>query len=207
MMDSVFIEDIDKFFLETINVQGLVPSKPTDPEYPSWKMEKVPVIYHLPESGIAPDFDQNIVTLFLYDMQLDTERLQSDIDLVIDRDETEFTITTKKVPIPYKLFYQFDLWSLKQSSLVRMVQDFQMQFQPRTSILVPDHKDDLHDLFMELCSSRNADATLWANAAHKTDKRFFRRIFRYCVHAELDSSKVQVHQMVKEVNINDPNPM
>jgi hypothetical protein len=202
---SVFIEDIDRFLIQNINLQGYVPSEPTDTEYPNWKLDTVPVTYHIPEGGIAPEFEHNLVTFYLYDMQLDTDRTQSDIDLIVSQDETANTITTKKVPVPYMLFYQIDLWSLKQSNLVKMISKFQSDYAPRTSILVPDEDGEVHDLFMEMRSSRNADGALWDNGSKQTNERFFRRIFRYCVYAELDSSPYQTNQRVKEVVISDPN--
>lgn len=202
-MDSVFIEDIDLYFTKNIKLQAYTPSDSNDPEYPSWKLDTVPVTYHQPEGGVAPDFEANIATFFLYDMALDTTRTQSDIDILVSRNQLQNTIATKKVPIPFKLFYQIDLWSLKQSNMVQMITQFHKNFPPRGSILVPDKNGREHDLYMEMTHSKNADGALWGTGSKQTNERIFRRIFRFCIHAELDNSEIKNNQMVKEVIVID----
>lgn len=202
MGNTVFISDIDKYFKNNIIVRGYVPSK--DPTDPSWKLEKVPVSYHLPEGGNIPNFEHNLVTFFLYDMQLDRQRCHSDLSIVTSVNEAEGTVIIEKLPIPYVLYYQIDLWSLKQTSLVQMVQEFQRQFPPRTSIFVEDADGDEHDLFLELGYTKNADGYLWSSGTKQSDERFFRRIFRYKVYAELETMSPQVKKMAKELRIDDP---
>lgn len=194
-MGTVFIEDIDKYLLKSININGYVPGTP------NWTLEKVPVTYHFPEPGIIPDFEHNLVSIFTYDLLPDYERRQSDLDIVVGQDETNNTVTVKKVPEPYKIFYQIDLWSMKSTSMVRMKTDFLKQFKPMQSILVPASDGDIHDLFMEMKSTKQADGKLWDSGTKQTEERFFRTIFRYCVHAELDDEQVQVYQRVKDVSI------
>lgn len=192
-MGKVFIEDIDRYFLDTIDIKGYVPADP------AWVLEKVPVTMHFPEPGIIPDFQHNLVSLFMYDMLPDYERMQSDIDIIVSQDKD--TTTVQKPPVPYKLFYQIDLWSMKQTSVIQMMTALQKQFKPMQSILVPAADGEIHDLFMELKSYKTADGKLWDTGAKQTEERFFRRIFRFCVYAELDDEQYQVFQKVKQVNI------
>lgn len=194
-MSNVFFSEIDSYFLRKIPQSISV--KNADNE-----IVPVPCQYHMVEGQGSPDFKDTLITFFSYDMLLDRKRLQSDLDIIVG--QTQNTVSTKKVPLPYRLFYQFDIWSEWNEDIVDILPQFQRLFPPLTSIFVPDSKGVEHELFMELTFFRNADGRLWDDAQKRSQERLFRKILRYAVHTELDASQVATYQKAQEIHIPDP---
>lgn len=191
-MAGVFIPEITSYLLDTINLT--VTDRNGNPY-------RVPVTYHQPEGEFIPEFQDSLVTFFLYDLRLDTERLQSDFDLVVAEDDVANTVTVKEIPLPYRLYYQIDLWSEWNEDMEAMIPQLLLQFPPRTNLSIPS-EDGPYDYFMELVQYKNADGELRPQANKDTSSRIFRTLFRYCIYAELDSGKVRTYNRVLSVEPN-----
>lgn len=191
---AVFVQDLDRYFLTTIQ-QNI---KVTDE---NGNLVPIKCLYHMAEGEGEEEFNEARITFFLYDILLDPERNQSDHNIIISEDEN--TVTVKPFPIPYRLYYQFDIWSPWAEDIAFILPQFQKLFPPRCSILVPNENGEIYELYMELTYFKNADARLWDTGEKMSnDRRFFRKILRYMVVTELDISDPITYSKVKYINVN-----
>lgn len=188
---SVFISELDSFFLDKLPLLKVLDADGLE--------VSVPCSYHIPEGEDVPSFKGSLVSFFQYDMRLDGQRLESEV--LLRRDLGGGNIETKGKPLPYRLYYQFDLWCEYAEDMAILLPSFQRMFPPRGSILVPGLDGNTYDIFMELVEFRNGDGRLWDDAQQRASQRFFRKILRYCIHTELDAEQAKTYKQVEDVVI------
>lgn len=188
---AVFISELDSYFLDKLPTL-MVPNVDGD-------MVPVNASYHIPEGEDVPSFKGSLITFYQYDMMLDGPRLESAVE--IRKNLINGNVETKAKPLPYRLYYQFDIWSEWAEDMSILLPAFQRLLPARGGIIVPGSDGDDHDLFIELVDFKNADGRLWDDAQKRAEERFFRKILRYCIHTELDANQAKTYKQVADVVI------
>ncbi len=192
-MSSVFIDQLDEALMTLLTGKIFV-------ENDKGEKVPVPVTFHLPEGEGMPDMaGQSMVSLFQYDLLPDKGRLES--DYTIDIGDLQGDAELTKPAMPFKVFYQIDLWSDWQGDVITMTHQLQALIPAFGTLIVPDSNGDDYGAFVELKHFKNGDTKLWDTGSKYSDQRFFRRIFRYCVNARLDTASIQRYKRVREVAI------
>ena len=193
-MANVFVDELNGYFLGRLK-DSIYVFDADGVQVP------VPVSYHVPEGEGTEDFKDTRITFFFYAMMLDTSRQVQYEPIIVSKDPVTNVVITKEQPIPYKLYYQFDIWSEWNEDIMIILPQFQKLLPPRGDIAVPCADGDIHHLFMELEDMKQVDSRLWEDASKHTDQRFFRSRFRYCVYTELDLDAVKEFKMVRSVEV------
>ena len=168
-------------------------------------VKSVTVRYSKPEGesteGLAKELP--LVTIKIYDIFLDLERIGTTQWLKQKVDETEDTVDLVSYPTPYWLFYEVTITAEYQEDIIDIITQLQMELPARGYILVPDSdtKEDV-PLFIEMLPFILKDRVHGEKTIKEESlQRRFRAVLRYKLTAELPQRDIETFFKVKEVDL------
>lgn len=189
----IWIPEFDKYFVDTLSTIT-VPDINGDP---------VPITaqYHMPGKEGTEDADaiRPGVAFSNYDAVHDVSRESSFAQTRLNSTPTE--ISVKDGPIPWNLYYEFRIVSDYREHNVLMETAFLKLFKPRGYISVTDPSDNSVEGFdFFLIQVLPGDGYLQTTDNGTTEKRIFRKIYRYKLMTEMDFATAVAYKKVLETN-------
>jgi hypothetical protein len=135
-----------------------------------------------------------------YDGLHDVSRETSAVMLKASWTATDVDI--KDAPIPWNLYYEFNLLADFRIDLIPMEVQFLKLFPPRGAIQVIDPEDNslnAYDFF--LVQVLPGDSYLALNNGGAVQKRIFRKTYRYVIRTETDFATAQTFKRVLDIQI------
>jgi len=143
-----------------------------------------------------------IVNYRIYDIILDLERIGQKQWLHEKIEETEDEITVRRYPVPYWIFWEFNITTEYQEDLMELTTQLMKTIPFRGSIYMLDDNQEEFSLFVEKVASEEAERVHAEKTKRDESKiRRFRSIFRYRLTAELESDEVKTFYKVKDIEI------
>lgn len=185
--------DYDKALIERLKL-----IKVQDPE--TGALKPINALYYMPEpeGNLDVDIQRPAIVFYLYDMAPDVQREHSIMSYVVSQDS--FDITTKQVPSPIKFFYQFTILTDYKEHESSIIQQFNKLFPMRGHLTItePTGEKTSYDFFQKQFMSM--DSHLQVPNGGTTNKRIFRKIYRYHLYTEIDEFTEFTYKKVQGVH-------